>query len=83
MPAHGRHAGGSGSPLPPSRPAPSPASPFAVISTIDGPEPVVLRTFDRTQQAKPFRTSYGRRRGLTNGEFHGQVPVLNAAGHYV
>jgi hypothetical protein len=55
---------------------------FAVLSTIDGDQPVLLRCFDRLQQAKPFRTAYGRRRGLSTVPLHDLVPVLDDQGRY-
>lgn len=56
---------------------------FTVVSTVDGEDAIVLRAFDRLQQAKPFRTKYGHERGLDWGERHGLIVVVREDGYLV
>jgi hypothetical protein len=57
---------------------------FCVVSTVeDDGELKVLRTFDRTQQAKPFRTKYGRSKGLGWTALHGLIVVVREDGYLV
>lgn len=57
---------------------------FAVVSTVeDDGEVKALRAFDRTQQAKPFRTQYGRRKGLGHTALHGLIVVVREDGALV
>jgi hypothetical protein len=53
---------------------------FAVVSTMDSPDAEVMRTFDRTQQAKPWRTRIGRSRGLPEAVLHGVFLVVRHDG---
>lgn len=57
---------------------------FAVVSTVepDG-EAKVIGAFDRTQQAKPFRTQYGKRLGLAWVAGHGLVVIVREDGYLV